>query len=125
MPGVHSVHLALSISTTVNDRSTFLHLRIAVEPLFAQHRDERGEKGSGQTRVKGGLDTDGVGIGAGPWRGNGSGTGWDIAKRDVGHNLEEAIAQLCVVWLEIGLNSNDESGCDRREQAGLFLGKIY
>ena len=116
MPGVHSVHLALSISTAVNDRSTFLHLGIAVEPLFAQHRDERGEKGSGQTRVKRGLDTDNVWARTSPLREGGKGT--SLGMRGVGvvgYNLEDAVAQLCVIRLEIGLNSDDESGRDRRE----------
>ena len=35
VPGIHSIHLALSISTTVDERSTLLHLGKAVEPLFA------------------------------------------------------------------------------------------
>ena len=115
VPGVHSVHLALSIPTTVDDRSALLHLRIAVEPLFAQHCEECGEKGSGQTSIKDGLDTDSVGTRTRPLRGNGSGTSWDMAKRDVGDNLEEAVAQLGVIRLEIGLDSDDESGCDGGE----------
>ena len=122
VPGVHSVHLALSIPTAVNDRSTLLHLRIAVEPLFTQHRDERGEKGSGQTCVKDGLDTDDIGVRAAPLTEGCNGT--SLGMRGVGvvgYNLEEAVAQLRVIRLKIGLNCDDESGCDGGEQTSLFL----
>ena len=119
MPGVHSVHLALSISAAVDDRSTHLRLRITFEPLFAQHRDKRGEKGSGQTGVKCGSDADSVGTRTSPWRGSDGRTSCDMpAKRGVGvvgYNLEEAVAQLCVIRLEIGLNGDDEGGRDGGE----------
>ena len=93
MPGVHSIHLALSIPTAVDDRSTLLHLRIAVEPLFTQHREERGEKGSGQTCVKDGLDTDNIGVRAGPLREGCNGTSFGMRGVGVvGYNLEEAVA---------------------------------
>ena len=124
VPGVHSIHLALSISTAVNDRSTRLRLGITFEPLFAHHRDERGKKGSGQTRVKRGLDTDSVGTRTRPWRRGGSGTSCGMpAKRGVGvvgYNLEETVVQLRVIRLEIGLKKDDESGRDGGEQTGLF-----
>ena len=93
MPGVHSIHLALSILTAINDRSTLLHLRIAVEPLFTQHCDERGEKGSGQTCVKDGLDTDNIGVRAAPLREGCNGTSFGMRGVGVvGYNLEEAVA---------------------------------
>ena len=119
VPGDHSVHLALSMSTTVNDRSTHLHLGISVKPLFAQHGYERGEEGSGQTRVKDSIDVDSSGIGASPLREGGCGTGWMVPKRGVGDDHKELIAHSLVIRLKTALNVDDESGCDRGEQTGL------
>ena len=119
MPHLHSVHLALSISTAVDDRSAHLHLGITFEPLLTQHREERGEKGSGQTGVKYGSDADSVGTRTSPLKGGGSGTSCDMPTERgvgvVGYNLEKAVAQLRVIRLEIGLNSDNKSGCDGRE----------
>ena len=116
MPGFQSVHLAPSISTAVNERSTHLRLGITFEPLFAQHREERSKKGGGQTGVKRGLDTDSVGTRTSPLREGGKGTSLDMRGVGVvGYDLEETIAQLGVIRLEVGLNSDNESGCDRRE----------
>ena len=123
LPGIQSVHLALSISTAVNERSTLLRLGINFEPPFAQHHEEHSEKGNAQTGVKRGLDTDSVGNRTRPLRGDGNGTSLGMTKRYVGNNLEEAVAQLCVIRLETGLSSDDESGRDGGEQTGLVSGK--
>ena len=120
MPGDHPVHLALPTPTAVNDRSTRLHLGITVEPLLAQGGDKCGEEGSGQTCIKDGLDFDNGGIRTSPLWESGSGTSWGMPKRDVGNNLEEAVAQLCVIRLEIALNVDNENGCNYGEQTGLF-----
>ena len=109
MPGDRPVHLTLSTPTAVNDRSARLRLGITVEPLLAQRGDECGEEGSGQTCVKHGLDVDNGGIRASPLRERGGGTSWGMPKRDVGNNLEEAVAQLCVIRLEIALNVGNEN----------------
>ena len=58
VPGGHSVHLALSIPTAIDNGSTHLNQGITVEPLLAQHCDEGGEEGGRQTRIKDGLDAD-------------------------------------------------------------------
>ena len=49
MPGDHPVHLALTMPTAINNGPAHLHLGVTVEPLLAQHGDERGEEGSCQT----------------------------------------------------------------------------
>ena len=72
-PCDHSVHLVLSISTTIDNGSTNLRLGIAVDPLPAQHGDEHGEEGNTQTGVRGVLDVDNGWIGAIPSRESGSG----------------------------------------------------
>ena len=124
VPGVHSANLALSTPTAVNDRSTCLQLGIMVEPLLAQRGDKCGEEGSGQTCVKDGLDFDNGGIRASPLRANGGGTSWGMPKRDVGDNLE-AVAQLCVIRLEIVLNVDNENGRNYGERTGLFPRETY
>ena len=45
-PCDHSVHLVLSMSTTVDNGSVYLRPGITVEPLLTQHGDERNEEGS-------------------------------------------------------------------------------
>ena len=48
-----------------------------------------------------------------------------MPKRDVGNNLEEAVAQLCVIRLEIALDVDDENRCNYGEETGLFAQKTY
>ena len=97
-------------------------LGVAVEPLFSQHGDKRRDEG-GQARVKDGLDVDNNGIGAAPLRESSICAGRNVPKRDIGNNLEESEAHLIVIWLEIALNVDDESGCNPREQTGLYAHK--
>ena len=122
-PGIHSVDLALPMPTTIDKGSTHLDLGIAVEPLFSQHGDKRCEEGGGQTRVKDGLNADSSGIGAAPLRESGICGGRNVPKRGIGDNLEELEAHLTVIRLEITLNIDDESRCNRREQTGLYSHK--
>lgn len=96
------------------------HLGITVESVSAHHDREYCEKGNGQTRVKNGLDVEKVRIRTSPLRESGSGTSWGIPKLGVGDNLEETIVQSSVIWLEIALDIDNESGCDHIEQTGLF-----
>ena len=120
MPGDHSVQLAYSIPTAIGNGSANLHLSKTGEPLFAQHCDEGGEEGSGQTGVKDGLDVDSSGIGAIPLRKSGVGAGGHLPKRGACDNLKEGVTHLGVIRLELALNVDDESGRDSREQTGLF-----
>ena len=119
MPGDHSVHLALSMATAINNRSVHLDLCITIEPLLPHHGGGSGEEGGGQTRVKDGLDVDNGGIRAIPFRELGVVASRDIPKRDTGRNLEEFIAKFLVIRFELCLDVNDEGGCDCGEQAGL------
>ena len=119
MPGDHSVHLSLSIPTAVNNRSAHLDLGVTVEPLLAQHAYKRGEEGSGQTRVKNGLDANDGGIGAAPFGKSGIGTTWDIPKRGTGDDPEESMVHSLVIRLELALHIENESGRDSGKQTGL------
>ena len=119
MPSDDSVHLPLSMPAAVHRRSTHLDPFIKIEPLLAQHGKESSEEGSGQTRVKDGLNVDGGGIWAGPFGELDIITGLDNPKCDAGGNRKELIAKFLVILLEVRLNSYDEGRCDRREQTGL------
>jgi len=109
--------------TAVDNGSTHLELGITVEPLLAQHGDERGEEGSGQARVKNGLDVDDGGIGAIPLRESGIVASWDVPKRRTGDNLEELVVYFLEIRFELALKINNESGCDCGKQTGLLSRK--
>ena len=106
--------------TAIDNGSTHLNLSVTIEPLLAQHGDKRGEEGSSQTAVKDGLDADDNGIGAGPFGKSGIGASWHSPKLDAGDKLEKIVAHLLVIRLEVLLNVDNESGCDCREQTGLY-----
>ena len=113
MPGDHSIHLSLPIPTTINNGSAHLHLGVTVEPLLAQHGDERSEERSTHTRVKDRLDVNDSGIRAIPLRESGICTGRGVAKRDVGDDLEELVVHFLEIRLELALNVNNENGRDQ------------
>ena len=120
MPGDHSIHLTLSVSTASDDRSTLLHLGVTVEPLLAQHSDESGKEGGSQTRIENGLDMDNGGIGTIPLRKSGIGTSRDVPKSSTGDNLKKSMVHFLVVRFELALYVDDESACDSGEQTGLL-----
>lgn len=55
-----------------------------------------------------------------PLREGGIGTGWGVPKCSAGDNPEEGVVHLLEIRFEVALNIDDKSGCDRREQTGLF-----
>ena len=55
-----------------------------------------------------------------PLREGGIGPSRDLPKRGTGDNLEERVVHLLEIRFKVTLNVDDESGCDRREQTGLF-----
>jgi len=118
-PGDHTIHLTLSVSTAINDGSTHVHPGISIEPLLAQHGDERRKEGGGQTRVEDGLDMDDGGIRAIPFGKSGIGTSWDVPKQDAGDNFEEVVVHLLEIWFELFLDIEEESCCYGGEQTGL------
>ena len=56
-PFLQSVELALTVSATFDHRPTGMS-QVPVEPLFAQHRDERGEQRDQKARVHQSSDGD-------------------------------------------------------------------
>ena len=110
------------MSAAIDNGSAHIDLRVTIEPLLAQHGDKRGEEGSNQTRIKGGRDVDDSRIGATPSSesGSGSGVGWNVPNRDIGHDHKEVVAQLCAIRLKVALNVDDEGGCNCGEQTGLY-----
>ena len=55
-----------------------------------------------------------------PLRKSGIGTSWGIPERGAGNDLEECMIHFLEIGLELALDVDDESGCDRGEQTGLF-----
>ena len=43
-PGNHAVHLPLSMTTAVDNGSANFDLRVTVEPLLAQHRNDHNKE---------------------------------------------------------------------------------
>lgn len=59
-------------------------------------------------------------IGAGPfWEGSSSTSG-DVPKRGTSEDLEEGVTHFLEILLELALDVDDESGCDRGKQTGLL-----
>jgi len=90
VPCDYSFHLALPMPTAIDNGSAHLDLSVTIEPLLAQHGDERGEEGSGQAEVEDGLDVDDSGIGASPLR-DGGVFGGGVPWRDTGNSCEELV----------------------------------
>ena len=123
-PSSHPVCLALSIATAIDERSTHIDLEVTVEPLLAQHGDERCEEGSSQTRIEDGLDVGKLRVRACPWRIT-AGLRRRVHAGGVGRHPKEIVAQLGVIGLKLGLDGDDEGGYDRGEQSSLFPKRQY
>ena len=80
VPCDHSIHLTLPMAATIDDRPAHLCLRVTVEPLLAQHGNERGEERSGQTRIEDSLDVYYGGVGTRPLRESRIEVGWGMAQ---------------------------------------------
>jgi hypothetical protein len=66
------------------------------------------------------LDADDATIRAIPYWEGGIGTSWDVPKLGIGDDREEGKAHFLIIRLEITLNVDNKSRCDRGEQTGLF-----
>ena len=69
IPNDRVVHLPLSMAAAVDGRSANFNPGVTVEPLLAQHLNERSEGLGGQTGVEGKLDVDHSRAWAAPLRG--------------------------------------------------------
>jgi len=88
--------------------------------LLAQHRDECGEHGDNKTRVHGTRDDDGLARWTflDKWNGGGL-TGDGGLIEGEGGGTEEGCRLVVRIGLEVGMDVDDESGADGREQTGL------
>ena len=115
VPRDNSVELALTILAAFDGGPSHVRRRISVQPLFAEHREEGGEKCNDKTRIEDGLDFDYRARGACPlWEG-----GSIVSKGGVvdlvDENTEECGSLITRVGLELRLDVDDESGSDGRE----------
>ena len=106
------------MSAAIDNGFMHINLGVTIEPLLAQHGDKCGEARGSQTRIKDGLDADDSRIGTTPC--GESGVGLDVPNRGTCYDHEEAVAQLCVIRLEVALSVDNESGCNCGEQTGLY-----
>ena len=113
------VELALTILAALNCSPSHIRRRVSVQPLFAKHREEGGEKCGGETRVKDGLGLDDRVRRACPlWESGGVVSEGGIVDL-VDENTEESSSLTTRVGLELGLDVDDESRSDGGEQASL------
>jgi len=119
-PFLEPIEFALTVSATLDHRSTRI-AQVSVQPLFAQHGDERGEKGDRKARVHETGDGDDLarrGLLNG-WDGGGL-TGDDGLVEGEEDGTEEGRRLLVGIGLEARVDVDDESGADGREQTCLW-----
>ena len=114
-PFLQPVALALTVSATLDHRPARMP-QVPVEPLLAQHRDERGEQRDQETRVHEPSDGDDLGGGT-SWDGwNGGGFARDSRLVEGEEDCtEESCGLLVRIWLQPRVDVDDEGGTDGRE----------
>ena len=119
IPRDNTIELALPVLATFYGRPSQVGRCVSVQPLFAEHRKEGGEEGSGKARVKNGLDLNNRTRGAGPlWNSGSFGTEGSVINL-MDEDSEEGGRLLTHVRLKLRLDVDDERGSDRRKQTGL------
>ena len=88
--------------------------------MFAEHREEGGEEGSGEARINHGLDLGDLVWGAGPLGNSGSVATEGSVVNLMDKNSEEGGSLLTRVGLELRLDVDDECGGDGGEQTSLL-----
>ena len=119
VPRNDPIEFALSILATFDGSPPHVGRLIPVQPLLAEHRQEGGEKRSGETRVQDGLDLNyHMGRASPLWEGRrvvSEGSVVDLVDEDA----EEGGSLVTRVGLELGLDVEDECGGDSGEQTSL------
>ena len=119
VPHDDPIELALTILATFDSGPSHVGLCISVEPLFAEHREEGGEKCGGETRVEYSLNLDYCVRGTCPlWKGGSIVSEGGVVNL-VDENTEESGGLITRVGLELRLDVDDESGSDGGEQTSL------
>jgi len=94
--------------------------QVSVQPLLAQHGDERRQQGDNQTRVHQTRDRDRLARRIFLNRRGGRGITRDGGLVESEENGTEEGGGLFVrIGLEVGVDVDDEGGADGREQTGL------
>jgi len=120
VPGDDAVELLLSILAPFDGGPSYVGRRVAVQPLFPEHREERSEERSGETSIQHCLNVDNS-----LWR---TGPLWDcrnvVARNSVVHlvdeDTEESGGLFVRVRLELGVDLDDEGGGDGRKKTSLW-----
>ena len=98
-PFLQSVELALTVSATLDHRPTRMS-QVPVEPLFAQHRDERGKQRDQETRVHQSSDGDDLAGGTLLDRWNGGGF---VRDSRLIEGEEDCAEESCGLLVRVGL----------------------
>ena len=120
-PSLEAVKFSLAVATTLNHRSTGVP-KISVQPLFAQHRDKRSQQRPQQAcvhEVRGCNDL--LGRTTPHWRSGGIFVGRDGSVEAEEDRSEVGFRPFARVWLEFGLDVDNEGRADRGEKTGLKL----
>ena len=98
-PFLQSVALALTVSATLDHRPTGMS-QVPVEPLFAQHRDERGKQRDQEARVHQSSDSDDLAGGTFLNRWN---SGSCVRDNGLIEGEEECAEESCGLLVRVGL----------------------
>ena len=93
---------------------------VSVQPLLAQHRDKRGQQRHQQTCIQEVRGRDDLLGWATPRRRSGGvfvGSNGSVEAEE--NRSEVSFGPFGGIWLELGLDVDDESGADRREETSL------
>ena len=119
IPRHDTIEFALSVLAALDGRPTNVDRRVSVQPLLAEHRQEGGEQRSGETREEDYLNLYDRVCGTSPLWGGGNiiaeGGVVDLVNQDT----EESGCLFVRVWLELGVDLDDERGSDGRKETSL------
>jgi len=118
-PFLQPIAFALTISASLDHRPARI-LQVSIQPLLAQHGDERGEHGDYETRIHEAGHGDDLARWISPGRRDGRGLTRDGGLIESEENRAEESGGLLVrIGLEIRMDVDDEGRADGREQTGL------
>ena len=120
VPRDDPVEFPLSILAAFDGGSSHVSRRISVQPLLAKHREEGGEKCSGETGVEQGLDLDYCVRRACPLLREGGNIFSESGVVGlVDKNTKESNSLFTRIRLELRLDADDESRSDSGKQTSL------
>jgi len=121
IPRDDPIELLLPILTALNGSPSHVRRHVSVQPLLAEHCEERGEERSREAGIQDGLDLDSCVWGTGPsWWESGNIIAESGAVYLVDQDAEEGGRLFVWVWPDLGVDLDDEGGGHRGEQTGLL-----